>query len=335
MREECLHSRAMKVACIVVNFRTAQLAVAAVQSLLRDLDGMDATVTIVDNDSGDGSFELFESAALELHWRDRVQVVASDKNGGFGYGNNLAIRRALGASDAPDVFFLLNPDAVVEPGATRALLEMFATHPRIGIAGSSIRGFDDERHVSGFRFPTILGELESGVRLGIVTRLLRRWAVAAAPRETTGPVDWVSGAAIMVRREVFESLGLFDESFFLFYEETDLCQRARGAGWQTWYVHESRVRHVGGAATGVREKGRRVAPCWYASRRYYFLKHHGPAYLWCANSSFALGYLLWRIRRRLQRKPDADPPHLLADFVRYNLCPRGSLATLTSIANSA
>jgi len=311
----------MRVLSIVVNFRTAQHAVAAVRSLLHDLEGTDGRVMIVDNDSQDGSVEVFERAAVEQTWRDRVQVVASDRNDGFGYGNNLAIRRALGGADAPDFFFLLNPDAVVEPGATRALLAAFAENSRLGIAGSSIRGFDDKSHVSGFRFPTILGELESGLRLGMATRLLRKWAVAAAPPERTARVDWVSGAAIMVRREVFESVGLFDESFFLFYEETDLCRRARRAGWDTWYVHESRVRHAGGIATGLKEKGRRVPPYWYASRRNYYLKHHGPAYLWCANSSFAVGYSLWRVRRRLQRKPDADPPHLLADFLRYNLLP--------------
>ena len=311
----------MKVLCIVVNFRTAQHTVLAVDSLLRDLDGIDARVAIVDNASRDGSLEAFERAAAERGWRDRVQVIASDRNGGFGYGNNLAIRSALRSASAPHFFFLLNPDAAVEPGAVRALLDAFADNPRLGIAGSSIRGFDDESHVSGFRFPTILGELEAGLRLGIATRLLRKWAVAAAPPERTARVDWVSGAAIMVRRDVFESVGLFDESFFLFYEETDLCHRARRAGWQTWYVHESRVRHAGGIATGLREKGRRVPSYWYASRRTYYLKHHGQAYLWCANSSFAAGYFLWRIRRRVQNKPDADPPHLLADFLRHNLLP--------------
>jgi hypothetical protein len=311
----------MKVSCIVVNFRTAEHTVAAVDSVIRDTHGTQTRVTIVDNDSRDGSLEAFERAAAAGDWNGRVHVIASTRNGGFGYGNNLAIRHALAGPEAPDFFFLLNPDAVVEAGATRALLDAFGKNPLLGIAGSKIRGFDDQAHVSGFRFPTILGELEAGLRLGIVTRLLRKWAVAAVPPDITGPVDWVSGAAIMVRRHVFESVGLFDESFFLFYEETDLCHRARRAGWDTWYVHESRVRHAGAVATGLREKGRRVPPYWYASRRHYYLKHHGRTYLWCANSSFAFGYSLWRVRRRLQKKPDADPPHLLADFLRYNLLP--------------
>jgi GT2 family glycosyltransferase len=126
---------------------------------------------------------------------------------------------------------------------------------------------------------------------------------------------------MMLRRDVLDSVGLFDEAFFLFYEEMDLCLRAHRAGWTTWYVHESHVRHAGAVSTGLRENGRRVPPYWYASRIHYFLKNHGRRHLWGANALFALGYAAWRVRRRLQRKPDVDPPHLLVDFLRYNLLP--------------
>ena len=311
----------MRLLCIIVNFRTADHTIAAVESLLRDTQGMDAHVTVVDNDSGDGSIEVLERAAAERGWDRRVDLIASDHNGGFGAGNNIAIRRALSAPAPPDFFFLVNPDALAEPGAARALLAVFRDNPRVGIAGGCIRGFDGSRHVSAFRFPTPVGELEAGLRLGIATRVLRRWAVAAELPQRSGPADWVSGAAMMLRRDVLDSVGLFDESFFLFYEETDLCLRAHRAGWATWYAHESHIRHAGAAATGLRENGRRVPPYWYASRIHYFRKNHGKGHLWGANALFALGYAVWRVRRRLQRKPDVDPPHLLMDFLRYNLLP--------------
>jgi GT2 family glycosyltransferase len=126
----------------------------------------------------------------------------------------------------------------------------------------------------------------------------------------------------MVRREVFERVGLFDEDFFLYFEEIDLCLRARQHGVATWYVHESRVRHEGGVATGVNDGTRRPVPrYWFASRRRFYAKHHGPVTLLAANLLFAIGYSSFRLRRRIQRKPDQDPPRLLGDFVRHNLVP--------------
>jgi GT2 family glycosyltransferase len=127
---------------------------------------------------------------------------------------------------------------------------------------------------------------------------------------------------MIVRREVFRDAGLMDEGYFLYFEETDFCLQARRAGWPCWYVPASRVMHESGQCTGVSARrqrpGRRPA-YWFASRRRYFVKNHGPLYARLADLAFGLGYALWRLRRVLQRKPDTDPPHLLRDFVKYNL----------------
>ena len=126
--------------------------------------------------------------------------------------------------------FMLNPDAIAEPNTVTTLLSFFDRNPKAGIAGSRISGLDGAPHTSAFRCPTPLGELESGLRLGIATRVLNRWVVAPGPRTTTGSVDWVAGASFMIRRKVFEDVGLFDEEFFLYFEEIDLCARAAKAG---------------------------------------------------------------------------------------------------------
>ena len=113
-------------------------------------------------------------------------------------------------------------------------------------------------------------------RIGLVSRLLRRSIVAPPPARVACRVDWLAGASMMIRRPVLDEAGLFDEAFFLYFEETDLCRRALAAGWSTWYVPESRVAHIGSASTGMKRREPRPA-YWFASRRHYLRKHDGCA----------------------------------------------------------
>jgi GT2 family glycosyltransferase len=201
----------------------------------------------------------------------------------------------------------------------RELLDFVEGHPRVGIAGSYIHGPDGETHITAFRFPTLASELEGTLRLGIVSRLLRRWIVAPPVPVEASRVDWLAGASMLIRREAFEAIGLLDETFFLYFEETDFCRRALNAGWPTWYIPSSRVTHIGSASTGIQDVSRRMPPYWFASRKRYFRKHHGTAYLWLANLLWILGFSAWRVRRALMRRPDPDPPRMLWDFVRHTL----------------
>jgi GT2 family glycosyltransferase len=125
----------------------------------------------------------------------------------------------------------------------------------------------------------------------------------------------------MIRRDVFVDAGFFDETFFLYFEETDFCRRARLCGWSTYYVRGSAVAHIGGASTGIKDSRstRRMPAYWFDSRRHYFRKNHGDASLALSDLLFALGFSLWRLRRKLQNKPDDDPPLLLRDFIRHAL----------------
>lgn len=307
----------MKLLVVTVNYRTAEMVLRALPRTLQDLEGIDSKIVVVDNDSGE--YAMLRDAVAEGGFGDRVEVVAAERNGGFGYGNNVAIRRALASEDPPEYIYLLNPDAYPSPGAIPTLVEFLDTHGNVGIVGSQLHEPDGRRHPSAFRFPSVLGELERGLRLGFVTKVLDRWAVWTLAPTTTMPVDWVSGASAMFRREVFETVGLFDENFFLYFEETDLCRRARDAGWPAWYCHESVVEHIQGAATGITDRRKRVPPYWFASRRYYFLKQGGRRELWMANAAFLASFSLWRMRRKVQGKADDDPPGLLEDFVRHNV----------------
>ena len=154
-------------------------------------------------------------------------MLPTDRNRGFAFGNNAALRPLLQLRDPPAYFHLLNPDTYIRPGAVTKLIDYMAAHPRIGIAGSRLENPDGSPQSAAFHFHGILSELERGIRIGLVSRLLRRWMVAPPPRNAPHKTHWVSGASMMIRREVFEDIGLMDEEFFLYFEETDFCLRRR------------------------------------------------------------------------------------------------------------
>ena len=196
------------------------------------------------------------TAILENGWGDWATILPLDQNGGFAYGNNAAIRPALQEADPPCFVLLLNPDTIVRPGALKSLVVFMESRPDIGIVGSRLEEPDGTPQQSAFRFPSVLGELEGGVRLGPVSRLLHRWAAFQPIPEEPGPVDWVAGASMIIRRQVFESIGLLDEGYFMYFEEVDFCRRARRAGWPCWYAPSSRVVHLVGQSSGVTDPSR-------------------------------------------------------------------------------
>ncbi|SIQ71303.1 hypothetical protein SAMN05421641_11297 [Paracoccus thiocyanatus] len=296
---------------IVLNWRTPAMSLQAADAALHEMAGLDGGLTIVDNDSGDGSFQAMQAEVQARGWpADRVAVVQSGWNGGFGAGNNHGIRRGLPDGRRADLVYLLNSDAIPQPGAIRALVDYLCAHPRAGIACSRLRGTDDLPHSTAFRFPSALGEFEASSRTGPISRLLSRKVVALPQPQVSGPVDWSAGASMMIRMEVLDRIGLFDEGFFLYYEETDLCRRAARAGWQTHYVVESLVLHIGSVSTGMKE-WKRAPDYWYDSRRRYFEKHHGRLGALWATVAHLGGAGLFRLRCLLSgRKPDGPPGHL-------------------------
>lgn len=316
----------MRVLTVIVNYRIAEMALEAARSALAALEQIpDSRVVIVDNDSGDGSYEKIAAGARSGRFGPAFELLASDHNGGFGYGNNFAIRRALEGDDPPAYVYLLNPDAFPERDSIRVLVDFLDAHPEVGIAGSYIHGPGGEPHTTAFRFPTVQSEFESTVGLGLVSRMLRAFIVAPPLPEKTTRVDWLAGASMMIRREVLEAIGLFDETFFLYYEEVDLCLRARRAGWPTYYVPESSVTHIGSVTTGNKNLSIRTPSFLFESRRHYFLKNHGRTYLWCTNVAWLLGQALKTLRGFLRGRKFPDRPNVLRDFVRYNFFPSRSL----------
>jgi len=303
------------VLCVILNWRTADMTRRAAESALVAMDGIDGAITIVDNDSQDGSFEALQ-AAFDGH--PRVRVIPSGRNGGYGSGNNVGIRAGLPDGSAPDYVYILNSDAFPSRDAIIVLRDYLDANAGVGFAGSLIHGEDGSPHTTAFRFPSALGELEGAAQTGPVTRLLRRHVVAPPLPTSTQAVDWLAGASVMMRRTVLDQIGLFDETFFLYYEETDLCRRAAGAGWPTVYVVESRIMHIGSVSTGMKD-WQRVPDYWFRSRRHYFEKNHGRAYALLATAAHLTGIAIFSLRVLAGRRKRHWPPYFLRDLVKHSL----------------
>lgn len=301
---------------VVLNYRTPEMTLQAVEAALREMEGIDGEIVVVDNDSQDGSFERMRAAVKAAGWcrEAQVRVLQSGRNGGFGAGNNFGIE--AGREAAPDYVYILNSDAFPDPGAIRVLLDYLEAHPGVGLVGSYIHGPDGDPHATAFRFPSIWSELEGAAKSGPVTRLLARHVMPLGIPEATREVDWLAGASMMMRRRVLDETGLFDERFFLYFEETDLCRRARRAGWPTVYVRESEVTHIGSVSTGMKT-WRRIPGFWLDSRLYYFAKNHGAAYAGAATAAHLLGGTIWRARCLLQQRERIDPPRVLRDLAGH------------------
>ncbi len=317
-----------KTLVVIVNYRTAGLVLDCLRSLDPEVAAQppgSVRVVVADNASGDGSAERIKEAIASHGWSGWARLQPNSRNGGFAWGNNATIRPALDSHQPPDFFWLLNPDTVVQPGALASLLDFMSLNPKAGLAGSRLEDPDGSVQRSAFRFPSVAAEIDNGLRLGVATRVLSRRIVAPEPPEAASTTDWLSGASLMVRREVFEAIGLMDESYFMYFEEVDFCRRAARAGWHCWYVPESRVIHLVGQASGLNphQQNRRRAEYWFKSRRRYFLKHLGAARTLAADGLFMIGFATWRLRRRVQGKPDPDPAHFLTDFARNSVWRRG------------
>ena len=320
----------MKTAIVIVNYKTAGLVADCLDSLAATCAPMPPQTVVVDNASPDDSTSTLHRHVAERGYETWCSVIAAERNGGFAYGNNVGLRALLGdargreAEDRPDAVLLLNPDTIVREGSIAELLRFLGEHPEASIVGSRLEHPGGTAQRSAFRFHSLLGEFEAAVRWGVLTRLLSAWVVAPAVRDEAGPCDWVSGASLMVRTRVFDDIGLLDDGYFMYYEETDFCLRARRAGHRCWYVPSSRVVPLVGQASGiVHGRPRRRPAYWFDARRRYFIKNHGRAIAMLADLAWFIGAPVERVKRAITRRGTANPERFLHDLLRYGAIRNG------------
>ena len=226
------------VSAVIVNYNAREYLAPCVESLRAA--GV-AEVIVADNDSRDGSAQALAAADPEATW------LPTGGNFGFGGGAN------RGAAQASGHYLLIcNPDITVEPGAVRALVDAMEKDRRLAIVGPAILNPDGTVYPSPRVFPR-LRDAAGHAFLGMA-RPRNRWTVRYRMLDfdrtsSSNDVDWVSGSCFLVRREAWDALGGFDEGYFMYAEDTDLCWRAHRAGWRVGFEPAARVVHVQGAST--------------------------------------------------------------------------------------
>jgi N-acetylglucosaminyl-diphospho-decaprenol L-rhamnosyltransferase len=248
---------------VTVGHNTRDLLRAGLASL--DSSRAMIEVLLVDSGSIDGTAEM---VAAEF---PTVRLLATDQNLGFTRGNNRALRIARGRH-----LLLLNPDAVVRPGALDAMVDFLDAHPDVGVVGPQLRFPDGTLQPSRHRFP---GRLTAFVDGTVLQRWLGQGRLLAAfyardrGDDELQDVDWLRGACLMLRREAAAAVGLFDEQFFMYSEEVDLCRRVRAAGWRVVYLPSAVVVHHEGQSSQRNPAGRDIH--FHDSRVRYYAKHFG------------------------------------------------------------
>ena len=252
----------MRLSIVIVNWNTRELLAECLASIDAYPPPCACEVIVVDNASQDGSASMVEQRF------PNVRVIANAVNRGFPAANNQAITVSGGR-----YVLLLNSDAAVLPGTLDRLVRFMDAHPKVGALGAKLLNPDGSFQASYADFPSLATELS--LMTGASRLLIGPHAPSPRPRpnETARPVDWVGGAAMLVRASALEGVGLMDEGYFLYSEETDWCWRFWQAGWEVWYDPDSAVIHHGGAST------RQVsAPSYYrlyASKVRFFGKAYG------------------------------------------------------------
>jgi GT2 family glycosyltransferase len=248
------------VCIIIVNWNTKEYLLSCLESILQKTGSVPWKVVVVDNGSQDGS-----STAVKRKY-PAVHLVENDRNLGFSKAANQGLRNSSGR-----YVLLLNPDTQVQEGALEQLVSFMEGHPEAGVAGVQLLNPDGSKQNSVANFPSFATEL--------LNKNLLRWMF---PKKFPGKqknyfrpieVDSVIGACMIVRREAIGQVGLLDEDYFLFLEETDWCYRMKKAGWKVYHLPQTEVYHYQGKSTEIARKRAKVE--YYRSRYYFFKKNKG------------------------------------------------------------
>jgi N-acetylglucosaminyl-diphospho-decaprenol L-rhamnosyltransferase len=226
-----------RVGAVVVDYNAGDVLARCVASLQRS--GV-TDIVVVDNGSTDGSTALVRTLGVPC------RLIRAPRNGGYGAGANLGAR-----SSQRELLFICNPDLVTEPDAIERLAEALDAHLDAAVAGPMLLETDGSVYPSGRTFPD-LGEALGHGFVGLFWRdnpWTRRYRLVGDEQHRARNADWVSGASFLVRRDAFEAVGGFDEAYFMYVEDVDLCWRLHRAGWAVLYEPSSRVVHEQGRST--------------------------------------------------------------------------------------
>ncbi|OFX18131.1 MAG: hypothetical protein A2Z18_04225 [Armatimonadetes bacterium RBG_16_58_9] len=251
----------------IVNWNTASELRGCLESVLGQGGSISFEVIVVDNASSNGSAQMVAS-----EFGDRVRLITNGTNLGFGAAQNQAMKMSHGRC-----VLLLNPDCrLLSDDVMERMMRFMDDNADVGMLGPKILNPDGSLQYSARRFPTMFAAVFRHTLLGKLfpnNRFVRDYMMTDWDHNETRDVDWLSGSALMVRREMFESIGLLDERFFMYLEDVDWCKRAHSGGWRVVYFPMVAVSHRIGSASD--QNPIEMIKQHHASMMKYYLKHDG------------------------------------------------------------
>lgn len=285
---------------VVVNYRTPGMLMDCLETLVPQVRELDAEVAIVDNASADDSVAQLGAWIESRNAQGCVHLIEAAENAGFSAGNNIGI-----ASCTASFYLLLNSDTLVRPGALERLMATAkAAGPDVGLVSPRLEWPDGEPQESCFRYHRPVSELIQSSRTGIIADFFGHAEVAMRASDERSFPEWTSFACVMIRRDVFERVGLMDDGFFMYFEDVEFSFRARQAGFRVLHDPDARVVHLRGGSSPVKSRTaqrKRLPRYYYESRTRYFYKLYGRLGLWAANSWWTLGWMIALVRSRAQK----------------------------------
>ncbi|MBK0329343.1 glycosyltransferase family 2 protein [Rhodobacteraceae bacterium F11138] len=302
----------------IINYKTAALTIACVQSVLADIGDLPVRIVVVDNASGDGSAEHIATWIAEQPADTPIELIRSGVNTGFSGGHNMG----MSALDT-DWYLLLNSDGVLRRGFLKALQAAAGSKPDIGMITPQIETDDGNIQVSCFRFHSPWSELIRGAGSGPVTRILKNHVVALQPPVNPEQIEWASFACILLNARMVKQIGPMDEGYFLYFEDAEYCLRARRAGWSIAQDTQAVMVHYRGGSGPVKaleQARKRLPPYFYASRTRFYRQAYGIFGPWLANLMWSAGRLMAQVRQLLgkpaPRRIEAEPRDIWTNALR-------------------
>ena len=243
----------MDLSIIILNYKQKGLVKQCIRGILQSNIKLDYEIIVVDNNSGDGCLEMVReyflddktnaatAATLGREGKPGIKTAASEKNGGFASGNNLGIKKAEGK-----YIMIINPDIAVTEGVVEKLYNFLETAAAAGIVGPKLINPDGSTQFSCRRYPSYLIPIYRRTFLGrlpFARRQLDNFLMMEQDHQKNMKVDWLFGACLFIKKNFLDKVGFFDERFFMYFEDLDLCRRFWEKGYEVWYLADAEMVH--------------------------------------------------------------------------------------------
>lgn len=278
LHEQAAGQPPVTLSIVIVNWNTRALLQQCIECIRSTLHRHSCEIIVVDNGSTDGSPAFVRSTFPD------VLLLENQENVGFAYANNQGFRIASGR-----YAMMLNSDAFVGDGTLDGLVDFLDAHPDTGVAAPRLENRDGTLQPSWASFPSLWSEIRG--------RNVRKRQGVPAWGADVYETDWLGGAALVIRRTLFDAIGYLDQDIFMYTEETDFCYRAKRAGWRVAYLDGLSVVHLGGGSAS--RTSERQLQLLYESKLYYFRKHHGWLRAELLRAGLLVGLGMGSVRRAL------------------------------------